>query len=96
MTFAKPYRDAEGQLQDGQSFTATDALKLQRLLPQALNEMDRWKDYFKEQHKATPENDQPDQAPEASQPTLLDQRDLVMSKAAPEPQAPQHSPERTR
>lgn len=84
MTFAKPYRDGDGNLQDGQSFTANDALKLQRLLPEALNEMDKWRDYFAEQKRAEPQQAPNHVEQETARPTLLDQRDLVMSNTAPE------------
>lgn len=78
-TIAKTYRDKEtGQIRDGNSFSQTDLLKLEKLLPQADAEMNRWREYFSEIGKSS-------RSPEASEktsnsPSLVEQRDAVMGK----------------
>ncbi|NRA30146.1 MAG: hypothetical protein HRU11_07765 [Parvularculaceae bacterium] len=88
VSISKTYRDRQtGELRDGQSFTATDVLKLEKLMPKAYEEIERWTEYFKGQQQPIPQQQQPVQ--EAAQPTLLEQRDLVMNNAAPLQETPQ-------
>jgi len=94
------YKDRKtGEYGESRSFSATDILKLQVLLPEAHGQMALWRDYFRkldreenpslsEKPKSVIERDAVLSKPEAELQNMAAKRDAVMSNAAPKQSEP--------
>lgn len=94
-TISKVYKDkATGEFKHGRNFNDADLLKLQELIPEATQEMAKWRDYYNEMSKSQQQAPVKDMAAE---------RDAVMKQARATAQnasehvqdhTPDHEPER--
>ena len=84
------FTNTQGEFKVGRSFTETDLLKLQAILPETLQEMEKWKEYYREvdrQQEAVQTHDKPPKRDMAAE------RDAVMQSASQS--KPEQAQERT-
>jgi len=82
-TIGNTYQDRQsGALQESRSFSHTDLLKLEKLLPKAQDEMAQWKEYFR-MRAQQPELPQLQQAEDARKDSMAQKRDAAMRNAKP-------------
>lgn len=92
----KLYKDQQtGQWQESKSFSQSDILKLQTMLPQVHQEMQKWQEYYREAAKQQHQHEQPEPQPTPEQA----ERDSALAQAAPDQggtptNAPNHQPSR--
>ncbi len=87
------FKGQDGNWRNSKSFTQDDIIKLQPLLVEAQQQMEKWQDYYKEVEKQQ-NPDLPNPVQQQKQPPqqkdMAAQRDAVMSKAKPEMHSQNH------
>lgn len=86
------YKDPEsGEFKDSRSFSDTDLLKLEKMLPEAHKEMTLWKEHFRAQEREAQHSNV-----EAEPQTMAQKRDAAFAKAKSQNRNVKHERKRER